>query len=402
MQNSRFLQSGLTLAAALALISGANSAFAGGFKAGDLVVSQVGDGSAALSSSSTAVFLDDYSTSGAAGTSINLTTSGTNPFTESGVATSEGALALSSDGKYLTISGYDTGTGTASVAKSASSAVPREEAVIGGSGSVNTSTTTAQFSGNNPRGVATLGGTNPTLYAGGASGGIYSIPEGSTGSNQNQVESATANIRNVAIFNTGTSNALYFSTGSGIAGIYEAGTFATDGTYTALSGGPKLIAQDGTTTTSGGKTTTANNSPYGFYFNNGNLYVADSGIGLQEYNATTGSLIATDTITNGLYGLTGNGSALYATTGFAGTASSGNSLVSLTGGFTGNESNADTTLATAGTNEAFRGVAFAPNGGPASPAPEPGQVSILLMSAGGLGLAFLRRRKQMSLQATAA
>ena len=85
---------------------------------GNLVVTRVGDGVAALSNASQAVFLDQFTQAGATVNSIALPTavSGTNlPFTNSGSATSEGALTQSADGRYLVGIGYGTAPGLASV-----------------------------------------------------------------------------------------------------------------------------------------------------------------------------------------------------------------------------------------------------------------------------------------------
>lgn len=51
-----------------------------------------------------------------------------------------------------------------------------------------------------------------------------------------------------------------------------------------------------------------------------------------------------------------------------------------------------TTLATAGTNTAFRGVDFAPSSPNMSPAPEPGEMAVLSLCGLGLGGVLLRRR----------
>src|SRR6266550_7541707 len=76
---------------------------AGGFTAGNLVVYRAGDGSAALGSTATVVFLDEYTPSGTIVQSIQLPTTsvGSNRrLTGSGSATSEGFLTLSADGRY--------------------------------------------------------------------------------------------------------------------------------------------------------------------------------------------------------------------------------------------------------------------------------------------------------------
>lgn len=271
MLNSRHSHSilaGLTLATALSLIAGAHSASAQSFTMGDLVVSRVGDGTAALSNSGTAVFLDEFTKTGTPQTnftSINLTTTGTNPFVTSGTATSEGALTLSGDGKFLTISGYDAKAGAVAsatdtkLANSTAASVPREVAVINAAGAVNTATTLGgDFSGNNPRGVASADGS--TLIVGGATGGLFSTTTGTTDGGTG-AETTVLNIRNVNLFGGNT----YFSTLSSITTngnkISYQGIYQVNSDKTAT-----LIASDATT---GGA--------YDFYFADANtLYVADN------------------------------------------------------------------------------------------------------------------------------
>src|SRR6185295_11339744 len=112
---------------ALALAVGSGAAYAGPFTAGNIVVSQIGDGTAALGSGATAVTLKEWSFSGSAfinPLTLNSGASGTR-LTTSGSATSEGALTLSRDKRFLTIGGYDALAGTASIASSTSIAAPR-------------------------------------------------------------------------------------------------------------------------------------------------------------------------------------------------------------------------------------------------------------------------------------
>src|SRR5436190_19190905 len=75
---------------------------------GDLMIYRVGDGVAGLSSSATAVFIDEYTTSGTFVQSFPMptTASGANKrLVASGTASSEGLLSRSADGQYLLIPG---------------------------------------------------------------------------------------------------------------------------------------------------------------------------------------------------------------------------------------------------------------------------------------------------------
>lgn len=91
------------------------------FTYGDLVVVRIGDGTAALTNASTAVFVEEYTPAGTLVQSIPLpiAASGSNrALTMSGTATSEGFLNVSANGFYLTLAGYDMAPGTASIATS--------------------------------------------------------------------------------------------------------------------------------------------------------------------------------------------------------------------------------------------------------------------------------------------
>src|SRR5688572_4352462 len=97
----------------------AQRVFAASFTPGNLVVYRVGDGSAALSSAATVVFLDEYTPAGVLVQSIAVptTTSGANRrLTASGSSTTEGLLTRSTDGQFILLTGYDAAVGTAAVA----------------------------------------------------------------------------------------------------------------------------------------------------------------------------------------------------------------------------------------------------------------------------------------------
>src|SRR6202042_1138293 len=114
----------------------------------------------ALSAAATAVFLEER-----VATDGTLVPTGHNPLAlptavngsnarlvASGNATSEGALALSADGRYVTLAGYDAAVGTAGVATSTSATVNRVVGRVDAAGDVDTSTRiNALISGGNPR-----------------------------------------------------------------------------------------------------------------------------------------------------------------------------------------------------------------------------------------------------------
>jgi hypothetical protein len=317
-------------------------------KPGNLVVLRVGDGTAPLVSGSTATFLDEFTTSGTAVQTLPMpvAASGSNlPCTNSGTATSEGFLNLSSDGKYLVAAGYSAAPGVSPVTSTTSLLVPRVIARIGIDGTIDTSTSIDNlFSGGNIRSAATTDGSE--FWATGSNSGVVYSTLGSA-SGLGISTGAPTNVRVAGVAN----GELYISTGSGSAGrIFTVGSGIpnTAGqTQTAVPGFPLSGA-----------------SPYDFFFADANTaYVADDGSianggGIQKYSLIAGTwtlqyvLVPGTAVCRGVTGYVDNGVAtLWATT----NATSANLLVAVTDTGAGSTF---TTLATAPVNTAFRGVRF--------------------------------------------
>ncbi len=365
----------LVFCSAVALISA--SVFGGAFTPGDLVVVVVGDGTASLSSAAAAATLNEYSTAGSLLQTIGLPTG----FTLSGSATSEGFLTLSTSGNYLTMGGYAAAAGTAAVASTAPSAVNRVVARIDMNGNIDTSTMLNDaFNASNIRSVASTDGIN--LWLGGNAGSGLSASAGprytTFGSTTSaRINSSTSNMRVVNIFN----GQLYVSSStSGFYGVSAVGT----GLPTTAGGGELSLLPGFPTTT-----TASAHSSYDFWFKDAStLYVADDGAvsaggGIQKWTfdgtlwTLAYTLLNNGTTTTGVRGLAGtldgSGNAvLFAT--------SGSALLTVTD--TGAAS-AATTLATAGSNQAFRGVEFLPT------VPEPGSAAVL--GLGMLGIWLFRK-----------
>ncbi len=337
----------------------------------DLFLVQVGlDGSStALSNAATAAVVKRFNddTSSLLST-INLptTASGANKqLTLSGTATTEGFLAVSTNGQYLTLGGYGADVGTSAVPTQMSSVVNR---VLGrieiSSGQVDTSTAltdaydTVGGSGNNGtiRSVVTTDGTQ--FWAAGSNSGVAT--NGSAGvryaalgdTTSTQLSSSPTNTRAVKIVDS----QLYVTTASGsfigVNTVGPPGPPTTDGqTTTLLPGFP------------GSEVTTPD--PYDFWFKDANtLYIADqrsqaNGGGLKKWVLSEGTWALDSTfqsgLTTGLRNLTGtvdgNGDAVL----YAVTNNSPTRLVKLTD--TG-ASSAFTTLLTAATNTSYRGLAY--------------------------------------------
>src|SRR4051812_10976259 len=110
---------GLAVAGSAALASvpllTSSGAQAARFSGGNLVVYRVGNGATALSNAAAPVFVDEYSPAGARIQSIALPTasaSGNSPLTASGLSRSEGQIARSADGRFVTVTGYAAAPGT--------------------------------------------------------------------------------------------------------------------------------------------------------------------------------------------------------------------------------------------------------------------------------------------------
>ncbi len=342
----------LTLAAALATTARVSAA---PFTNGNLVIYRAGTGTAALASAATAVYLDEYTTAGVLVQSIALPTAATGadqPLTTSGTSTSEGLITRSTDGRYLMIPGYATVPGTASITGSTGTAIKRVVGRADASGVVDTSMGLADFSsGGNPRSIASTNGTD--LWLTGANGGIrYATFAAGTAGTSTQLVTTPTNLRQVRIF----SGQLLVTTSSGTTirfGLVGTGTPTTTGqTITSPPGLP----------TSGG-------SPYGFFLADldatvagpDTLYSVDdsAGSGILKF-----SLVGGTWVSNGLVvvptarGLTGTVSGttvtLYTTNGSA------LGKITDTAGYNAANNGTVTSIATAGTNTAFRGVDWAP------------------------------------------
>jgi len=329
--------------------------------ASDVVVCRVGSGSAPLSSAAASVYLERHASDGALVQTIALPTAinGSNRrMTLAGTNKGEGGLAVSSDGNYVTLAGYDAAPGAASIAASETSAVNRVVARIDAAGTVDTTTRlNTAFSTGSVGGAASVNGSAFWVSGSGAAGigGVWYLSRGTTGGTQvlagpNSVR--TLNIASGQLFgatNTATYTAV-FGVGTGLPTI--AGQSAD-----LLYGLP--VSQ-----------------PYGFAFFDriasidglDTLYIADdhsiaAGGGIQKW-AFDGSIwYQVTTFTDGLgavggvRGLVaeaqGANIVLYATT----VEASGNRLVRVVDD--GSTSPTAVVIATAPGNTVYRGVALA-------------------------------------------
>ncbi len=378
-----------------------------GFTTGDVVVYRVGTGLAGLTSASTAVTLDEYQpgvanqSAPAYSLAMPITTGSsptTNPLSASGTATSEGGLTLSTDGTTLLVPGYDAAPGVSGIASTtagtASGDYEREVAEVDAYGDINTTTTlgSTAFSGSNIRSAAaTTSGSG--IWAGGAGGtestegGVWYTTEGSSTS----TDLTFGNFRWVNIFNSQ---------------LYASSASATSPAVIGVNGiGAGLPTTSGQSVNNlSGVDSTSAGTPYGYYLlsEGGNgidtAYVADTTVGMEKYSLISGTWTAEGSISMaGITGLTGTESGgtvtLFAT--------DPTNLVEITDPVgTGTLTGTPTNLATAATDEAFRGVALAPTAPPADTPEAALLITLPLTGAVLLGGFYVyvvaRRRREVS------
>ena len=323
---------------------------------GNIIVERLGSGGKVLTGNGNPIFLDQFTPSGSAATTIAIDSTGANALIESGTAASAGLLTRSANKTKLIIPGYSAALPNAvSVTGATATAINRAIAEVNAQGTTTIAARSASFySANNFRGAVSDGTGN---YWGAGTGTNSGINYFGTNGVAVNVSSTVTNTRAIHIFNGN----LFFSTGAGTTGIYQVGTGlpTTTGTTSTL-----VLA------TTGG---TGANSPYAFAFNATSdvCYVADdrtiaNGGGIQKYTKTAGVWTRAYTLSTGTGSSVGargltvdftNASTpiLYITTADA----TNNRLMKITdnGSTSGN---AATLISTATTNRMYRGVCFAP------------------------------------------
>lgn len=186
-----------------------NSSQAVNFTPGNLVVYRIGDGTRSLVNTGNPVFLDEYTTSGTLVQSILVDSVDINSnkgLVASGTATSEGLLNRSANGKYLLFTGYN-GIQASSLSGTTSASVNRVIGRVDFNCIINTTTALNDFtSGNNPRSAISTDGNN--IWVAGGTGGIRYTTLGATTSTQ--LSTTVANLRDITIFE----NQLFISNSS--------------------------------------------------------------------------------------------------------------------------------------------------------------------------------------------
>ena len=322
------------------------------FTPGNLVIYRVGTGAAALTAAAADVFLDEYAANGTLVQSVAMPTadSGSNQtLTAAGNSSTEGMITRSTDGKYIVATGYDAAVGSASVSGSNSATVARVIGRITADGTIDTSTTTTAFSSNSIRGVASVDGNN-FWVSGGSTGVVYQALGGSGAGTT--VSTTLTNLRALGIFG----DQLYEASSSGT-------TFSR-----VLAVGSGLPTTTSTTATSlPGLPTSGNYNNFFFADIDGSpgldtLYLTEDAGNILKYSLVSGTWTARGSIVaSAVRGITGTVSGTTVTL-YATSASTLWSVIDASG-FDATVTATATTVTSALTNTAFRGIAFAPEGG---------------------------------------
>ncbi|WP_162796093.1 T9SS type A sorting domain-containing protein [Pedobacter nanyangensis] len=341
------------------------------FTANRLAVYRIGDGTALTNNRTSAVFLDEYLTSGANQTAAYTVpvTDGNNRFTgiirtSNTVFQLEGMSGLSPDGNHLAIIGYDqTTNGTVD------DNTVKVVGLINAQGVVNTSTT---LTGRSPaRAAIALPGGN-AVYSSILQGGIrYSIVGTSTSV---EVNTNVSNARSFTIFN----NTLYCANNSTqvpyLNNLPTASGTPTSGNInlTGISNVNQIALFD----------SDGDGTPNIIYAANDGANLADAGLHkfvLEGNIWTAKGFIKIAGITDGLKSVTGKVSGadieLYATTlGNLGSPKVASQLLKITdanaaSSMINNTDNVPLVLATAANNTIFRSVTFTPGTAPETTLP---------------------------------
>ena len=345
---------------------------------GNLVIYRVGSGANTLANTGNNVFLDEYTTAGVLVQSIEMPSTGAGTkLVSAGNSTAEGPMSISPDGKWIGFTGYNsTISAASSITSATSAAVPRVAGILNTeTGTYSLTAMGTFFSAASPRGAVTNDG-NKIWAVGGNSGVVYGTVDGSTpfvtSSTTANTTSIGTNIRVIGIFG----NELYQSTGSGT--LPTVGLLAGDplvnGLPTASTFLPNIPRQGGTPVT----------SRYGFVFldldptvsGDDTLYCVDdsntSG-GIWKYaKDSTGTWNSKGSITavgRAIRGITAKVDGTHVQlfmTAFGNTLHSYTDTNAVSSALTGTVSTTGTdysplsTLVTAASNTAFRGVTFVP------------------------------------------
>jgi MYXO-CTERM domain-containing protein len=343
-----------------------------GITLGDVVVLRAGNGVATLNTNTAPVFLQEFTPAGSPVQTITVpSTAAGNRLTQTGLSNySEGYLSLAGNGSSITFTGYDLPVGTANAVGTTANRVVGSVSVA--TGAVSFPATTTSLSGQIVVGAATQDGSRYWVsgFTSGTSGALLTQPTGGSGS-------ATSVVATAAFCPRVVGGQLYYVDAN--SGIFRTNTPLPTGSSTstmlaAYAGTNQIAAEflllDRSAAVPGVDT----------------LYVAgNSGVQKFSFDGTTWTARGTIAGTfNGLAGrVSGTNAVLYATTGDASTANNSLQVLTDTTPFNSSIAGSFSTIASAGANEVFVGVAL--------PVPEP--TGAVLGVVGVAGLGWVRRRR---------
>ena len=343
------------------------------FTEGNLVLLQVGDGTAAVTNAAQAVFLKEITTAGSPVQSIAMPTSASGAnraLTQNGTATSEGFLTRSVNGEFLVLVGYDAAPLSTNPATIASTTVNRVVGRVAVDGSIDTSTAITDAVTSNFRSGVSVDGTAFWVSQAGNStnAGVRYVTLGAPGNTSTPITATSGTATNVRVL--GLFDDRLFASGATTTGPLL-GVGQVGGTPAPTTGPENIVQLPGFPTASGP-------SSYEFQFTDANtLYIADdrtlaNGGGLQKWTydttAQTWSLAYTlqTGLTAGIRNFTavvnGGTTTIYALT--AGSAGGGSAVLTTTDAGGTSEF---TTIVPATANTWYKGIEFAPVEGTTPP-----------------------------------
>lgn len=331
-------------------------------------VVRIGTGAAMLNNDATATFLERRQIADGAlvgqALAMPVAASGSNrALTLSGLASVEGQLSRSSDGKYLILAGYAAAPGTRDISTSNSTTNNRVIARIDAAGNINTGTASNAFNAASVRGATSSDGT--MLWVTSENGIGYTT----LNSTAVPVMLNTSNVRAIGILGIGNGAQLYVSSSAGAnLGMNTVGTVG--------AGLPTMMGTSVARIT--GFTDTNSPASLGFVVfdrdNNGaadQMYVADTrpatGGGVQRWrlNGTTWMLegtISTGTNAGARYldGFVNNNTVTLLVTTSEINDTTATRVLRMTDAGGATSAVTSMLLATAATNTTYRGIALSP------------------------------------------
>ncbi|MBK7393684.1 MAG: carboxypeptidase regulatory-like domain-containing protein [Chloracidobacterium sp.] len=331
------------------------------FTPGNIVVSRVGDGAATLGTAAAPVSLVEFTSAGANTNTVPMPTAAANGggFTDQGSSSSNGHLNLSLDGRYLTLLGYDAPAGTLAVNGLTSAVANRNIARVDASGTVTivARLTDAHSASNSRAAVTDTGVTYYTAGAGtpGTTNGVRYVDPATSTTTSVQINSL--NNRNVVMAKDAANNKFLLAASQVTLGFWSPLPTAT--TAPTASG---IIPADAEAMVFLDRVPAVGATGLGGL---DTAFIADNATGLKKFEWDTGTSawVARGVVAGTFFGVAarvaGANIELFVTTS-GGTSNNNLQAITDTSAFGTSITATPTTIASAGANFSFRGVAFSP------------------------------------------